>query len=690
MQQKMYNNLKQGGDYMLKRTKAIAFAMTCTLFMSQATVVRAADVSVSKGTKTEVNELRLQDDFYNVINKDWLKTATIRDGQPANSTGIEIYNKVNEEKKELINDLVKNKYKYSEDSNEKKIVNLYENYMNVEKRNKDGMEPVKGMFDKIKNIKSLDELNSLEKDNISNYLITFGCQEDLKDSDHYALYIGSTSLSLGDSDEYTKPSENTAARKEKITKYYNNLLKLAGYSEADAKVKVDNLFKVEGMIAPYIMGKEESSKDDSAINKVYNVVTIDELDKMAPNVKIKEYLKNLKVDNANKIILTEPKWLEAFNNIYKEENLPLFKDYLEVKNLSSVSSLLGEDFEKVNTEFTNEYTGAQGDASTEEKAMQMVDSLLEMPLGEAYVNKYFDKSTKPKVEEIISNIRDDYKNRIQNLDWMSDATKENAIKKLDNLKIHVGYPEKWEDYTDLQIKSYEDGGSLIDNVLSARKFAEEKTLKKLNDTVNKDKMGCSPQTVDACYNPLNNSITIPAGILQAPMYYENGTAEENYGAIGTIIGHEISHAFDNAGAQFDSNGNLSNWWTEGDYAKFKEKTQKVRDFYSNFKVDNGRTINGDLTVGENIADISGVRCSLEVVKNMGNPDYKKFFESYAKIWRFVSTPEALDNILQFDVHSPAKARVNAVVSQIDEFYDTYGVTPNDKMYVKPEDRLKIW
>lgn len=674
---------------MLKRTKALAFAMTCTLFITQTTVARAADTSVNNANNT-VTDVRVQDDFYNAINKEWLNSAKIKEAQAANSTGIEIYNKVNEEKKELIEDLVKNKNSYSNDSDEKKIVNLYENYMNVEKRNKDGMEPVKGMFDKIKNMKSIDELNDVYKDNISNPLITFGCQEDFKDSNHYALYIGSTSLSLGDSDEYTKPSDATAVRKQMVEKYYISLLKLAGYTEAEAKTKVDNLFKVENMVAPYIMGKEESSKDDSAINKVYNVVTIDELDKMAPNVKIKEYLKNLKADNANKIILTEPKWFKALNDMYKQENLPIIKDYLEIRNLASVSSFLSEDFQKVNTEFNNEYTGAEGDTSVEEKAMSMVDSLLEMPLGKAYVDKYFDKNTKLQVEEMVSNIRDNYKKRIQNLDWMGEATKENAIKKLDNLKIYVGYPEKWEDYSDLQIKSSDEGGSLIDNVLSAQKFEEDKALKKLNDTVDKDKMGCSPQTVDACYSPLHNSITIPAGILQQPMYYENGSAEQNYGAIGTIIGHEISHAFDNTGAQFDSNGNLNNWWLESDYAKFKEKTQKVRDFYSTVKASNGKLVNGDLTVGENIADISGVRCSLEVLKNMGKTDYKKFFESYANTWRFVSTPEVLDNQLQFDVHSPSKVRVNAVVQQMDDFYDAYGVTPNDKMYVKPENRLTIW
>ena len=422
---------------MHKRTKVLAFAMTCTLLMSQTAIATVDDVSDdnTKNNRTTITNVRAQDDFYDSVNKDWLNTATIKDGQATNSSGMEVYEKVTQEKKELINDLVKNKESYSKDSDERKIANLYENCMNTEERNKQGIEPVKKIFDKIKSIKSLDDLNDLDKYYIYNPLINFDCSIDLKDSDHYALYINSSSLCLGDSDQYTKPTDDTVHRKEIVTKFYINLLKLAGYTEDDAKVKVENMFKVENILAPSIMGQEEASKDDSAIDKMYKVVTIDELDKMAPNLKIKDYMKNLKVDNANKIILTEPKWLQSLNDIYKEDNLQLFKDYIEIRNLASVSSYLGEDFEKVIKEFTNEYSGAQGEISKEEKAIEMVNSLLEMPLGKAYVNKYFDESTKTNVEDMIKNIRNNYKNRIEKLDWMSDETKENAIKKLDDLKI---------------------------------------------------------------------------------------------------------------------------------------------------------------------------------------------------------------------------------------------------------------
>ena len=666
--------------------------MVCSLFLSQGVYAEAAEMvqNSNESSKVVISDVRYQDDFYNAVNKDWLNTAVIKDGNVSNSSGDEINDRLTEQKKNLINELISEKKNYAANSDEKKIINLYENCMNTEERNKQGVEPIKGILAKIRNIKSLDELNDLDKDNIENPMINIGCGIDLKDATKYALYIEANSLTLGSSDEYTNPSENTAQRKELISNYYVKILTLAGCTEEEAKAKVDNLFKFENMVAPYMMGQEEASKDDDKYSKIYNVVTLDELDKMAPNLKIKDYIKNLNADNAQKIILTEPKWFKALNDIYKSENLQMFKDYIEIKNLASYTLYLSDDFIDAANEVTNQLYGSQGEAPKDEIALSIVESCLSMPFSRVYVNKYFDPQIKANVEDMIKNIVSNYKSRIQKLNWMSDTTKANALKKLDNLKIYVGYPDKWEDYSALDIKSYDEGSSLVENIISANKFYKEKQMKKLNTTVDADKMSCSPLTVDAMYNPQNNSITIPAGILQKPMYDMNASKEQNYGGIGTIIGHEISHAFDNSGCRFDSDGNLVDWWTQDDYSKFKEKTQKVRDFYSKIKTDSGDSVNGDLTVGENIADISGVACCLDILKSMDNPNYKDFFESYATIWRQIATPEYLKNSLQFNVHSPHKIRVNAVLSQFEEFYQTYGITENDKMYVKPEDRLLVW
>lgn len=670
----------------------IAAALICSIFISQGTCVKAADVAATNTNVTQAaNSIRLQDDFYNAVNKDWLNTAKIDQGQVSNSAGMEVYKSLTEQKKEIIADLITNEKNYSDNSDEKKIINLYKNTLNMEARNKQGIEPIKKMIEEVNNIKSVKDISNIKIDSkVGSHLIAFNCLADLKDANKKALYIGPTSLSLGDSDEYVKPTENSQRIKGLAENYYTKILTLSGYTQEQAKAKIDNLFKVENMLAASITGKEEVSKDDNAIDKQYNVYTLDQLDALAPNLNIKTIMKNFKLDNANKIVLTEPKWFKALNDIYTDENLPMLKDYIEVKSIKSAAPYLGEDFEKAVTEYGNAYLGSKGDISDEEKAIGMVNSALADPFGKIYIEKYFSDKVKKDVKKMTDDVIETYKNRIKNLDWMSDATKTKAIEKLNKLNVQIAYPDKWEDYSKLQIRSYEEGGSLWENLENLSKFSYEKEISELNDPVDKTEFAMSPQTIDACYNATTNTITIPAGILQAPFYDPSASKEKNLGGIGTIIGHEISHAFDNTGAKFDADGNLNNWWTQEDYSKFQEKTKKVREFYSQVKVDDGKNVNGDLTVGENIADIGGMACALDILSKKSNPDYKAFFESNATIWREISTKEYADYALKYDVHSPKKIRSNIVASQFDKFYETYGIKEGDKMYVKPEDRLKIW
>ena len=677
---------------MLKRKKIIVYTLALSIILSQGTFVqgvKAAETS-GKNSISQSADVRMQDDFYTAVNNDWLKNAVIKDGYSIAGAVIDANDNITDQLKSIIKDLVDNKNNYAENSDERNIATLYENYMNTAERNKQGIEPIKGMLDKIKNIKSIDELAGLNKENISNPFLQINCSVDAKDSTKYALYIGPTSILLGNSDEYTNPTADTEKRKKILNDALVKELVLVGYSQDEAQKKVDNAFKLMGMIAPYMIGQKEASADDSIRDKMYNVVTLDELDQMAPNLKIKEYLKNRKAENADKIILKQPKWFKGLIDIYKDENIQMFKDYIEIMNIDSASSFLSDDFKKIGTEFSNQYSGTKGDISDEEKAIQVVNGTLNESLGRIYSEKYCDQKVKTDVEDIIKSLIDNYKKRIEKVDWMSDATKKNAISKLDKMAIHVAYPDKWEDYSALDLKSYDEGGSLYENLLEISNLQEEKNMKKLNTTVDKDKFSCAPQTVNAFYNPSNNSITIPAGILQEPFYYKNGTKEQNYGAIGSIIGHELSHAFDNSGAQYDSNGNMNNWWTQEDYSKFQEKTQKVRDYYNTVKMDAGTNVNGNLTVGEDIADVAGLACSLDIVKGMDNPDYKSFFDSFGKLWSEKITPEAMSNSVKFNEHPIGKVRCNITLGQFEEFYKTYGITPNDKMYIKPEDRVQIW
>ena len=675
----------------IKRFKALACALAVSLTLLPSVSVKAADVKTSNSqSKIVQDNVRLQDDFYDAVNKSWINSAKIENGKVSNSAFDEADKALDKQKKEIITELLANEKNYASNSDEKKIINLYKNYLNTAARNKQGIEPIKKIIKAVNEVKSIDDLTKLNEDDIANPLINVGCDVDLKDATRYAAYINSSTLSLGDSDKYTKPTEYSKRVKGLVNDYYIKMLKLSGYSEADAKIKVDNLFKLENMIAPYITGQEEASKDSDIIEHEYNVYKLDKLDELAPKVKIKDIMKDAKLDNANTIILSDPKWLKALNDIYKEENLQLIKDYIEINNIAGIAGCLGEDFQKAQEEFSKQYLGTSGDISKEEKAVNAVNSLLAEPFGEIYIQKYFSDKTKENVEEITKEIIKTYEKRIDKLDWMSNETKTKAKEKLDKLGVQIGYPDKWEDYSKLEIRSFEEGGSLLENVINIAEFEENKQIEKINKTVDKNEFLCPPQTINAFYNPTTNTITVPAGILQKPFYDESGNKEKILGGIGAVIGHEISHAFDNTGSQFDGDGNFNNWWTDEDYKKFEEKTNKVREFYNNVKLGNGENVNGSLTVGENIADIGGMACVLDILKDTPNADYKSFFETNANIWREICTKEYEELKLQNDVHSPNKVRVNAVLPQFDEFYNTYGVKEGDKMYVKPEDRLQIW
>jgi putative endopeptidase len=668
-------------------------ASVCTLILTMSpttyTIARAAEAEVQT-TSTNEN-VRLQDDFYEAVNNQWMNTAKIEDGKSTNSTFDEVEEKVNAQTKEIMNQLLLNKDRYPANSDEKKIINLYNNILNVEARNKEGLKPVQKILDEIRSAKTINDITKLwANKNVVNSTIRFMVERDIKDAKTNILYIDSTGLSLGDSDEYTDPTEETVKNKKLTEEYYSKILILSGYTKEEAKIKVDDMFKFEGMVAPYIMGKKKKAATTNLIGAMYNVYTLEQLKELAPNLDMPAVMRDLGIDKTNKIILEEPKWLEALNNLYTEENVPIIKNYIEIVNLIHAANYLTEDFEKANKEYESNLLGITGAASKEKDAVDTINSNMGMAVGKIYAEKYIQPKTKENVENITKEIIETYKKRINNLDWMSPTTKKNAIDKLDKLNVKIGYPENWLDYSQINIKSYEEGGSLFENIMNLRSFANERMFGKINKQADKSKEGFAPQTVNAFYSANENSIIIPGGLIQGHFYNQDGSVEENLAGIGTIIGHEISHAFDNTGALYDADGNLNNWWSAEDYKQFKEKAFKIGEFYSFIEALPGEDIDGYRTVGENIADIGGMSCLIDILSTMNNPNYKKFFESYAVTWRQITTKEYAEYVLLLDDHSPNKFRVNAVLAQFQKFYDTYGIAENDGMYINPEYRLGIW
>ena len=391
------------------------------------------------------------------------------------------------------------------------------------------------------------------------------------------------------------------------------------------------------------------------------------------------------------LIITDVKLMAKTGELLCDENIDVLKTYVRTKLITNTASLLSKELQDAITGFNAVFLGLSSTMSDEDIAFNLLNSVMSGYLGRVYVEKYFSPEAKADVENMVDEIIETYKKRIGRLDWMGDNTKAAAIKKLDSMTIKIGYPDKWEDpYENIEMKSYKDGGSLIGNIFAITSAQAQHTKTLLDKPVDKSAWLMPPQMVNAYYNALNNEIVFPAGILQPPFYDEKASREQNLGGIGAIIAHEITHAFDHNGAQFDEKGNMNNWWTQEDYQTFQQKTKSVAELYEGLEIAPNAIVNGNLTLSENVADIGGVACVLEIMKEIPNADYKAFFESNGRIWRYTATPKMYQLLAQQDTHAPYKLRSNMVIRNFQEFYDTYNIQPEDKMYLPPEKRVSVW
>lgn len=638
-------------------------------------------------------EITPQEDFYTAINKEWLDTAKVKEGYTNSSNFTQLSDQASSDVQILFDELLQNASTLDQTSTAKKMVNLYKNYMDKEARNVQGMAPIQPYLEKVQQVKSVEDYTKLVSDETMiqfNPLYSFQVAPDMKDSNSKCLTLVSTSLRLNDADYYTEPTEIANKRQEEMGHYLTKLFQLAGYSKKVSKDKVAILFAFEKEIAASMMGTKAVTTHPNIYEAIYNVYTLEQLEEATPQLQLTKVMKMLGYDQAKVLVIQEPLWLQTMDTLYNDEHIEAIKTYMEAVILQSAAPYLSDEFVKAHQALNHALLGVEGELPLEQQAFQVVNAAFEDEIGRLYVEKYFSKEGKDDVEMLVEEIIDTYKQRIKALDWMSEATKQNALLKLETMQVKIGYPDKWEDFDGLVIKPYEEGGNLFENMLTIQMYMNDKELKKIDESVDKQAFLMPPQTVNACYSPLSNDITFPAAILRAPFYDINSKKEANMGAIGMIIAHEITHAFDNTGARFDEKGNLKNWWTEEDYRKFEEKAQKVRDYYSKIEALPGQYINGDLTVGENIADIGAMACMLDIMEDLPAADYKTFFESWARVWRMVAPDAYKTQLLQQDSHAPNKARVNEVVKQFEVFHTTYEVEEQDAMYLGKDKRLSIW
>lgn len=639
--------------------------------------------------------VRPQDDFYNYVNGGWMKTAVI----PADKSSWGSFNELREKTDENSLSILKNilTEKYEKGTEGQKIQDLYATYMDMDKRNADGINPIKedlAKIDAIKNMKDLQKylIESVKEGN--DPLFSWSVRGDLKNSKMNAVYLISASLGLG-KDYYQKENEDNRKTLEEYTKYVASLLEIIG--EKNATEKAQRIVALEKSFAKTYLTNEEGRD----ANKRYNPKTMEELAKISKNINLVNYLKGAGV-NTDRVIIGELKYYENLDKFINPNNLELIKDYLKVHLVSDNTDYLDQRLDDLSFAFYGQYLkGQQVQRPMDKRALNLINGILGEAFGKLYVQKYFSPEAKKEMEVMIDYLKKSYRQHINNLDWMSATTKEKALEKLSKFNVKIAYPDKWEDYSKLVIESPKDGANLYSNLKNIVKWDYEKALEKIGKPVDKTKWGMRPQTVNAYYSPLNNEIVFPAAILQAPFFDFKADPAVNFGGIGAVIGHEIAHGFDDGGARFDGDGNLNNWWTEEDKKNFEVKVKQLADQFSKYEPVKGNFVNGVFTSGENIADLAGVAIAYDALqmylKDKGNQELisgysqnQRFFLSWATIWRTKSTEKYMINQVKTDPHTPGYFRAFAPLTNVDAFYEAFDVKEGDKHYKKPEDRIKIW
>lgn len=634
-----------------------------------------------------LENIRKQDDFFYAVNREWLINARLPAGYAGWGSFEEVGYLNDQRIKSIVNDLYSKAGTYEEGTPEQKIADFYTTILDMKNRNKQGMEPIKKYLDMIDSALTAQEIldiaAQIENETGFNPIFTFGPAEDLIDSSKYSLY-GTGMGTILNSSYLLMDNPNIQAMYEN---FVSLMLSYLGYTPEQAVQGAKDIYAFERNLAQYTLSNEEQSK----IENLYNPTSRSSLVSLFSNVDLDKYLNDLGYKSVETIIVTDKKLMTVTAELLNDQNTEIIKTYEKVHFLINTAQYLSKELQDTIISFNTVFLGMTSAVSDEDIAFNLLSSVMSSYLGRVFVEKYFSPEAKEDVLEIAQEIVNTFEKRIRRLDWMSESTKQAAIMKLKSIKFKIGYPDKWGDpYMDIDIKTYDEGGSLMGNIYAIT-AAEARYLKNLlGKPVDKSGWLMSPQTVNAYYNPLNNEIVFPAGILQPPFYDVNASREENLGGIGSIIAHEITHAFDPNGARFDENGNMKNWWTEEDYAVFEQKCRDIVNLYNGYEIAQDAIVNGNLTVSENVADIGGVACVLEIMKSIPNADYEAFFEKNAEIWRYTATPQMYQFLAQQDAHSPYKLRTNYVLRNFEEFYDTYDIKPGDWMYLEPEKRAGVW
>ncbi|MBO1273275.1 peptidase M13 [Shewanella sp. 4t3-1-2LB] len=657
----------------------------------------AAAVSKALGSGIDFanfdKSVRPQDDFYSYVNGTWIKNTEIPADRTSTGAFYDLREKSRDDIKAIIEEVAAQK-DLKAGTDEQKVADLYRAFMDTTTLNQLGIDPLKPELAKIDAIGNKDQLMAYFG---SSQIIgggtpmAFYVDVDAKDSTRYATHIWQYGLSLPEKDYYFNDAERFVKIREAFVEHMRKMFKLAGFEQP--RKSAEAIMKLETAIA-----KDHwdvvASRDST---KTYNKYALKDLAELAPGVDWNAYLTALGADKQADIIINQPSYVTGLAKIINDTDLATWKTYLRWHLLTSFAGDLGEAFDNENFDFYSRILNGQEEQQPRwKRGVSKVNSLLGEVVGKVYVKRHFTPEAKARMEQLVENLRQAYADSVDELDWMTPETKAAAKAKLAKFNPKIGYPNKWEDYSQLTISATD----LVGDEMRAGEVEHQKDLKKLNSPIDRDEWHMTPQTVNAYYNPTMNEIVFPAAILQPPFFNMEADDAVNYGGIGAVIGHEMGHGFDDQGAKFDGDGNMRDWWTQKDLDAFHAKTKALVAQYNGYYVFPDLHVNGELTLGENIGDLSGVTIAYKAYKKSlegkeapvidGLSGDQRFFIGFAQIWRAKVKEEALRNRVATDPHSPAKFRAIGSLENMPQFYATFDVKPGDAMYLEPANRVKIW
>lgn len=690
----------------IKLNKQLLFVIPAIIGFTEGQAQDALSQNASTQNTPGINvsfmdkSIKPNNDFFRFVNGTWLDKTQIPGDRTRWGSFDELRKKTDVDAMAILKEAAANP-KYKSATDQGKAINLYQSIMDTVARNKQGIAPLKPYLAKINAIKNIQDLQKVMMEMEPSGGIGFfgfGVGSDQKDSNKNVVYLGVGSLGLPDREYYVSDEKDSKEKRAKYVLHVAKMLQYIGDSKEKALINAKKILAFETAMSQPRFDRVEARDD----RKSYNPMAIADLQKLTPAIKWDKFIKTVGYTKTDTVIVMQPKYMAALQTVFTKNKIEDWKNYLRWNLINDAANSLSTKIETSNWDFYSKTLGgALKQKPRDERALQRVNGAIGEALGKLYVEKKFPASAKEKASKMIANVIRAYENRINKLTWMSAETKIKAVEKLNKLTIKIGYPDKWKDYSALEIKSLAEGGNYFQNGINLAKWQNKEGIDKLTKPVDKTEWGMAPQVVNAYYNPSYNEIVFPAAILQPPFYDYQADEAVNYGGIGAVIGHEISHGFDDSGARYNADGNLVDWWTEEDLKQFTVLGDALANQFSALEPLPGIHVDGKFTLGENIGDLGGVNVAYDglqlYLKENGTPGLidgytpeQRYFISWATIWRSKMRDEAIKNQVKTDPHSPGMYRGYVPLQNVDAFYEAFKINSGDGMYVAPEKRVHIW